>query len=156
MMKPIHPNNRGLREPKKVWVKEDQIYLADLDSNEEVSLQTIVNAWNKSLKDLESVGCRVVEGPTFRSDSYYGRGNKLVFTYEQDNVAYETEKAEWDNALAVYQQELAAWKAFDEERKQALSSVQVKSIDAQIERTERRLANLKAVRAGEPLPYPKG
>lgn len=156
MIKPIHPNNRGLREPKKLWVKEDQIYLADLDSDEKVSLQTLVNAWNKTLKDLESLGCRVVEGPNFEVGSYYGRSVSLTYKYEQDNPAYITEKAEWDNALAVYQKELEAWKAFDEERKQALSSVQVKSIDAQIERTERRLANLKAVRAGEPLPYPKG
>lgn len=155
MIRPRDPRNHG-KKPQKVWIKTDHIYLADLDREEKAPLQTIVNAWNKALKDLETLGCRIIEGPYFESDSYYGRGNKLTFTYEQDNPAYEMEIAKWDAAIARYEQELALWKNFEEERKQALNSAQVKSIDSQIERAERRLANLKAVKAGEPLPYPKG
>lgn len=154
MIRPRDPRNHG-KKPLKVWIKTDDIYLADLDRDEKVLLATLVNAWNKALKEIEERGYRVIEGPYFDSGSYYGRGTKLTYTYEQDNANYEAEIAEWNAAIAQYEVELEAWKTFDEERKQALNATQVKSIDAQIERTERRLANLKAVKSGEPIPFPK-
>lgn len=155
MIRPRDPRNHG-KKPQKIWTKTDDIYLADLDRDEKVPLSTLVSAWNKALKDIEDQGYRIIEGPYFEAGSYYGRGNKLTYTYEQDNPNYEAEIAEWNAAIAQYELEFEAWKNFDEERKQALNAAQVKSIDAQIERTERRLANLRAVKAGELLPYPKG
>ena len=155
MIRPRDPRNHG-KKPQKVWVKTDSIFLADLDREEKVPLASLINAWNKTLKELEERGYRIIEGPYFEPGSYYERSTKLTYTYEQDNVNYEAEIAEWNASIALYEQELEAWKTFEEERKQALNATQVKSIDSQIERAERRLANLKAVKAGEPLPYPKG
>ncbi len=131
------------------------MFLADLDKDNEVSLQTIINAWNKILKELESQGCRVTKGPHFNSGSYYGRSISISYTYEWDNLNYSVEQAEYELAIANYEQEMITWKEFEEDRKNTLKAG-IKNIDAQITRAEHRLANLKAHKAGEPLPYPEG
>lgn len=155
MKRPVDPRV-GLKEPQKVLSHTDHLYLSSLDKDEKVSLQTLVNAWHKILKDLESRGQRVTEGPYFDVQSYYGRSNRLTYTYEWDNFSYSVEKAEWDVMTAAYEIELAAWKTFEEERKKEVANASAKSIDDQIVRAEHRLANLKAAKAGEPIPYPKG
>ncbi len=156
MRRPLDPRNHGLKKPEKVLSKTDRIYLSDLDNEEKVHLRVLVDAWNKILKDLESQGHRVTEGPYFEVESYYGRSNSLVYTYEWDNLNYSVEKAEYDAAIAAYEKELAEWKVFEEERKKNLDSGIPKTIDLQILRAEHRLANLKAVKAGQPLPFPEG
>lgn len=136
---------------------EGKIKLAENDLDTTVSLETAIKAWNKAIKDHESQGHRIVEGPFLENSSSYSNSRLiLVYTYEWDNLNYSKEKVEWDAILAVYEHELAAWKAFEEERKKELSVASVKNIDDQIIRAEHRLANLKAVKAGEPIPFPKG
>lgn len=160
MRKPLDP--RGRKKPEKVHRKDARIHLADLDERAEngemshqVSLQTVIGAWNKAVKDHESQGHRIVSGPLFNSSSFYGSSLALAYTYEWDNLTYDAEKAVWDAAIAKYEEELAAWNAFEDERKKGLA-MNVKNIDLQIVRAEHRLANLKAVKAREPIPYPEG
>jgi Asp-tRNA(Asn)/Glu-tRNA(Gln) amidotransferase A subunit family amidase len=150
MRKPINPLNNGLKEPKQVLSKTDHIYLADFDKNERVSLQTVLAAWHKALKDVESQGHRVTESPYFDSSSYYGHGVKLTYTYEWDNLNYPVEKAAYDAALAAYEEEKKAYAEWE-----AGKPTRVVNLDYKIERAKQRLANLEAVKAGQPLPFPE-
>lgn len=155
MRKPLDPSSR--KKPEKVHTKEARLHLADLDDDLEhkVSLQTVIVAWHKATKDHDGQGHRIIEGPIFDSSSFYGSSVALSYKYEWDNLTYDAEKAVWDANLAKYQEELAAWNAFEDERKRGLA-MNVKNIDLQIVRAEHRLANLKAVKAREPIPYPEG
>jgi replication-associated recombination protein RarA len=158
MRKPTDPSHYG-KKPEPVKNREARITLADLDNEltQEVSLETVIGAWNKALKDHESQGHRIVRGPVFASSSFYGSSLALTYEYEWDNLNYSVEKAAWDAELAQYQANLAAWKQFEKERQETLHpQKQLKTIDDQILRAERRLANLKAVKANEPLPFPQG
>lgn len=155
MRKPIDPRSR--KKPEKVHNKTARLTIADLDVDLEhkVSLQAAINAWNKAVKDHESQGHRITEGPFFDSSGFYGSSLALSYAYEWDNLTYEQEKLVWDEAIAKYERELAEWNEFEEERKKGLVAA-AKNIDLQILRTEHRLANLKAVKAREPIPYPEG
>jgi hypothetical protein len=156
MRRPIDPRNNG-KKPEKVHAKASRLTLADLDDDLEhkVSLLTVINAWSKAVKDHESQGHRVIEGPNFDSSTFYGSSLALSYTYEWDNLTYEQEKAEWDARIVKFEKELIEWNAFEEERKKGLVAA-AKNIDLQILRTEHRLANLKAVKAREPIPFPEG
>ena len=154
MRKPIHPASQG-KKPEEKFRRSGRLHLADLDENHQVRLETVIGAWNKALKDHESQGHRIVMGPVFESSVYYGSSLALTYEYEWDNLNYPAEKAAWDAALAAYETDRTAWDAFEAERKKGLAAAP-KNIDLQIERTEHRLANLKAHKAGLPLPFPEG
>lgn len=155
MRKPIHPASQG-KKPEEKFRRSGRLHLADLDEGDhQVSLKTVIGAWNKALKDHESQGHRIIEGPAFDSSVYYGSSLALTYEYEWDNLNYPAEKAAWDAALAAYETDKTAWDAFEAERKKGLAAAP-KNIDLQIERTEHRLANLKAHKAGLPLPFPEG
>lgn len=151
MRKPQDPRNHGLKEPKKVISVSTAIYLADMDVAGKVTLQSVIGAWNKAVKDHESQGHRITEGPYFDGGSYYGRSIHLSYTYEWDNLNYSVEKAEYDLAVASYEAELAKFKEQEERIKTTPPN-----LDQKIERAKQRLANLEAAKAGQPIPYPEG
>lgn len=155
MKHPIDPRSR--KKPEKVHSRTARLTLADLDVDltHKVSIQTVIGAWCKALKDHESQGHRVIEGPYFDSSTFYGSSLSLAYTYEWDNLNYEQEKVAWDQAIVKYERELSEWNVFEEERKKGLVAAS-KNIDIQILRAEHRLANLKAVKARETIPYPEG
>lgn len=158
MRKPLDPSHHN-KKPEPIHRREARITLADLDNEltHEVSLETVINAWNKAVRDHESQGHRIVKGPVFASSTFYGCSLALTYEYEWDNLNYSVEKAEWDALLAKYQEDLAAWKQFEEDRKNIINPQRgLKTIDDQIARAEHRLANLKAVKDNKPLPFPEG
>ena len=150
MKRPIDPRTQGY-EPQKVLSRKETVTLTGGGS---IALETINGAWNRIVKDHESRGQRVIEGPEVKC--FYSSSITLVYTYEWDNWSYVAEKALWDTVLAAYEIDLAAWQEFETERKKNLEEQSKKSIDDQIVRAEHRLANLKAAKAGEPIPFPKG
>jgi Asp-tRNA(Asn)/Glu-tRNA(Gln) amidotransferase A subunit family amidase len=153
MRRPLDPRNHS-KKPEKTHTRGGRIELTCNLERNKVPLEMAINAWNKALKDHESQGHRIVEGPLLESHYSYG-SLSIVYTYAWDNLNYPVEMSEWLVAIANYEQELSAWKAFEEDRKQVLIAG-TKNIDAQILRAEHRLANLKAKKAGEVLPYPEG
>jgi hypothetical protein len=151
MRKPQDPRHHGLKEPKKVMSVTTAIYLADMDVDGKVTLQSVIGAWHKAVKDHESQGHRIPESPYFDSGSYYGRSISLHYKYEWDNLNYSVEKAEYDLAVATYESDLARFKAKEQENKN-----HPPNLDQKIERAKQRLANLEAAKRGEPLPHPEG
>jgi hypothetical protein len=148
MRKPQDPRHHGLKEPKKVISVDGNIYLPSLEEGSKVSLKSVINAWAKAVRDHESQGHRITEGPYFNSGSYYGRSINLLYTYEWDNLNYSVEKVEYDLAVSTYEEEMAKFKAKEEELK-----TNPPDLDKKIERAKQRLANLEAAKRGEPLPY---
>jgi len=125
------------------------MYLRNLgDETGKVSLAAVVEFWERTLLAHKELGERIVEGPTFAS-SLYASDIWLEYTFEFTNRNYAIEKAEWDAAVARYEEEIAAWNADKQKQRDD-------DIDAKILKAERRLANLRATKAGEPLPFPNG
>lgn len=147
MMKPIHPRNRG-KEPQSVFLKQDRIYLRSLP---ERTLEKLVEAWGVTLKEHQSQGHRVVGSPTLECELYESNNIYLSYTYEWNNPTYAEEKAQWDEAAAQYEIDLAAWKERESE-----CGNDSNNIDAKIVRAQHRLANLLATKEGKPIPYPYG
>jgi hypothetical protein len=151
MRRPQDPRNHGLKEPKQVHSQRETLVLSD-DSepmgNGKLSLEAIIGAWNHALKDHLSQGHRITDGPYVEGDSYR---LFLTYTYEWDNFNYTVEKAEFDLTMANYLAELNHYKEVEEGKKNGPPP----NIDEKIARAEQRLANLKAAKAGEPLPHPE-
>lgn len=149
MRRPIDPRSQG-KEPQRTHSRKDSTTLSHSGS---LSLETIVGAWQRILKDHLSQGHRIVKGPDLDGSSY---SLSLSYTYEWDNLNYSVEHEEWLAAIASYEQELVLFKEYEERRKKSLKEASAKDIDLQIQRAEHRLANLKAAKSGQPIPYPEG
>jgi Asp-tRNA(Asn)/Glu-tRNA(Gln) amidotransferase A subunit family amidase len=150
MRKPIDPRNNGLKEPKQVLSKTGQIELnmeGGFHDSNHVRLQTVIDAWHKASKDHESQGHRLGE-PKITRDRDYGR-LALEYTYEWDNLNYSVEKAAFDAAIIVYDEEKKAYLEWE-----AGKPARVINLDYKIERARQRLANLEAHKDGKPLPFP--
>lgn len=144
MRKPINPLNNGLKEPKEILSKKGAL---NLSWGGKLALESLITAWNKALKDHLSQGHRISEGPSIQCD--YDRDLQLTYTYEWDNLNYSVEKAAYDAALAAYEEEKKVYAEWE-----AGKPVRVVNLDYKIERAKQRLANLEAVKAGQPLPFP--
>lgn len=153
MKRPLNPRHHGLKEPEKIISQIGKIYVSDLANKDKVSLSTLINVWNKTVKYLESNGHRITSGPVFEPGLYYGQSISLTYTYERDNNDYEVQRAAYENTVKDYLVSLAAFKAYEVNHKAKLKSG---DIDYQIERAEHRLVNLLAKKNGQPLPYPEG
>jgi hypothetical protein len=74
----------------------------------------------------------------------------LVFKTTMRNLAYSREKAEYDAQVKEYEDKCLA---YEDSLKRKEAGIKEK-IDVQILRLEHKLANLKAVRNEEPVPFP--
>jgi hypothetical protein len=154
MRRPIDPRNHGLRKPTSIIQKIHNIYLADLDKEGEgINLESINRLWNHAYADHLSQGHRIVDGPKFKVESYYGRSNSIEYTYEWDNLNYEAELADYNEQVTQF--EAAMKKYLEYEAELAEKSKLPKNLNQKIERTKQRLANLEAARDGLPLPFPE-
>lgn len=151
MKRPYDPRHHGLQEPDKVVTKTEFISLNEFQygGTRRVPLTTILNIWNKITKDLEGQDIRITIGPDVIFTTSYPVGTTLSYTYERDNVDYEKQKEYFDKTVNTYLEELKAYEEHEVVRKKAPVN-----LDDKIAKTERRLANLKAAKAGEPIPFP--
>lgn len=151
MRRPIDPRHHGLKEPVQEITKYETIHLElakiKVWSENTVKLSTIVDAWNKALKDHLSQGHRIVEPPVLVA------GQRIQYQIGWTNQNYETELADYNRQVAQYEVELANFLTF-EELKATLPAEHPKAIELKIERTKQRLANLEAMRDHKPLPFP--
>lgn len=154
MNRPIDPRKHGFIAPERVYKsKLEKIYLRnqpDIYSNRNISLQTVVNLWTVAWRDHESQGHRLVSGPDLVAE--YGSPH-LSYTYECDNFGYKVQLDSYNQAVAVYEDELKAFEEYQAKLKAKDYSASALELDVKIERARERLANLLAIKAGEPLPY---
>lgn len=151
MRRPLDPRHHGLKEPKKVIQIRTHFTVTRDGSQGGQSLRVLIDAWNKVLREQESQGHRITVEPVVIQDTWRGT-TTVEYAYEYDNLNYDTEKAEYDAAMAAYLEKHRIFKEYSDKEK---NDAKVPNLDEKIARTERRLANLKAAKAGDPLPYPE-
>lgn len=148
MRKPTDPRKHGLKEPEKCITKQVALLLPTLNDNNRYErkypLEATFNMWTKALKDHMAQDHVIIESP------YLDGSGSLRYSYQFENLHYNDEMACYSAAMNDYAEECRQF-ALEEERKKAKEAM---AIDEQIIRTERRLANLKAVKAGQPVPFP--
>lgn len=150
MRKPIDPRKHGLKEPEKCITKHEVLSLPTLSdapryAERRYPLEATVNMWLKALKDHNNQGHAIVESP-------YIENSFLRYSYQYENLNYDVEMSCYSAALNEYAEECRKFAAYEEGKKNRVDM----KIDEKIERTERRLANLKAIKSNEPLPFPEG
>lgn len=150
MRKPTDPRKHGLKEPEKFITKNEILSLPTLNDTgrfeRKYPLETTVNMWLKALKDHNSQGHTIVESP------YLDGSGFLRYAYQYENLHYNEDMACYSAALNEYAEDCRKFALYEEAQK---NKVEMK-IDEKIERTERRLANLRAIKNKEPLPFPEG
>lgn len=148
MRKPIDPRKHGLKEPEKFITKHEVLSLPTLNDTgrfeSKYPLQSAINMWLKALKDHHNQYHTIVESP------YLDGSGFLRYSYQYENLHYNEEMACYSAALNEYAEECRKF-ALEEEQKKVKKAL---AIDDQIIRAEQRLANLKAVKAGQPIPFP--
>jgi hypothetical protein len=143
-MKPVHPCHLG-KEPVPVIFKDERILLGRL-----ASLESVMMTWEAAEQQHKSLGHRITI-PMLTSEHYSGEV-WLEYRYEWDNANYADEKLAWDAAVTRYEEAMSAWNESQAKRHHKTDE----NIDAKITKAEHRLANLIAVKAGKPLPFPNG
>lgn len=152
MRKPIDPRKHGLAKPERVLSKREYISLTPVNNSyldKKLSLHSISGIWNKLLKNHLVREDRIVEGP------YISNGVHLEYVWEWDNYDYETQEAAYKLAGETYEAELLKFEASLLKEKEDKKNKDIGYLDEKIARTEERLANLKAAKAGEPIPFPE-
>lgn len=137
MKRPIDPKTLGLKEPNKFIQNKERAFI-DLVPDSKIRLQTLVDAWNKIVKDLPE-NHNLIDGPYVKEISQYGNPH-IEYTVEIENPYFENDKANYDRQVSIY---LKAQKAFDIEQEKKSSSKAL-SIEDQIVWAEAHLAELKA------------
>jgi hypothetical protein len=146
MRKPQDPRHHGLKEPDRVIKRT-----AKIEFSSEPTLQSLISGWNKALKDHLAQEHRITDGPNVKDEgSYSYKRMTLTYTYEFENRNYAVEKVEYDTAISNYEEQLTKFLAKEEKEKS-----HIPNLDEKIAKTEKRLANLKAHKAGQPLPFPE-
>jgi hypothetical protein len=153
MNRPMDPAKHG-KAPQKKHSRTNTIYLKNDKSD--LSIDDINKAWSKALIYLANNNGRLVNGPYIKNDW----GHVVIYyTYEWDNIYYPTEQAEWENAIFQYKQNIIAWEEFEKEKAKnkkigADIDQRIAQAEQRVVRSASRLANLKAVKAGLPIPFP--
>lgn len=150
MRKPTDPRKHGLKEPEKCITKSGILSLPTLSDTgryeKKYPLEAAFNMWTKALKDHLSQDHAIVESP------YLDGSGFVRYQYQFVNANYDVEMACYSAALSEYAEECRKFAQYEENQKHKVDM----KIEEKIERTEKRLANLKAIKNREPLPFPEG
>ena len=154
MKKPQDPRKHGLVEPKKDLLETRKIKLSERDSinyqygtSSKISLDIVLDAWEKEKSKLTE-NMKVVEGPFVASEYTV---QHLMYTVSTPNPRYEYELAVYNAEVSAYKEKLEAFETFVENRKKGIEE----EYDKHIFRLEQKIANLKARKANEPIPFPE-
>jgi hypothetical protein len=154
MKRPMDPRKHGLKEPSQTIIEDHKIRVPHgsdnrgyYDNTARCSLDTAVELWAEHKTNTFRSKKSIVDGPFL--DSTRGEMS-LVFKTTMRNLAYSREKAEYDAQVKEYEDKCLA---YEDSLKRKEAGIKEK-IDVQILRLEHKLANLKAVRNEEPVPFP--
>lgn len=147
MQRPKDPSKHGLVKPEKTISKLESILIpfgSDLrfSSYRAVSLKEVNTLWDKIVKEqFSDKDIKIVHGP-------FIVGYHLEFVWEQTNENYDVEMSCYSVAMNEYAEELRQYEL-------KLKAKNQQDIDEKIVHAEQRLANLKAAKNNQPLPYPE-
>lgn len=146
MKKPQDPRNHGLKEPEKIVLKLVEFPVVATAFGK-FDLKLVVAACNKAIKDHESIGHSITDGPYLIAYGY--QPPMIQYSVEWENTNYQSELIAYNTAVSEYIKQLSEFNEAEDKRKLIPAD-----LDGKIERAKQRLANLEATRDGSPLPYP--
>ncbi len=153
MKKPQDPRKHGLNEPHSEIIEEHKIKIKKSDSysiqygdSAKCSLTEALELWEKEKKKL-SFDTRVIDGPNI--ESKYTE-QFLSFKTAYPNPIYSYQVKAYQLEIQEYEAKLTAYNAFIENKKKGIAE----DIDKHILRLEHKIANLKASRDNQPIPFP--
>lgn len=154
MKRPMDPRKHGLKTPTKTIVEEHKFRIAHsttpgsyYDNIARCSLNQALELYESKRVEASYDGKTIIEGPFIDSQR---TEMSLTFKTERKNPLYIAEKTGYDAQLKEYEEKV---KAYEDWLKRKEAGIKEK-MDVQILRMEHKLANLKAVRDEEPIPFP--
>jgi len=142
--KPIDPRKHGLKQPLPS-IKAYKAY----ELGKHPSVEETIHRWMELENACKQAGQRITEGPVLANGGW--DAISIKWTIEYDNANYKQEKEHYDTEIRRYEEECRKFHQYEAAKKLG----EAENLDDQISRLEKRLANLKAARAGELLPYPQ-
>lgn len=154
MKKPQDPRKHGLLEPRLIHIEEHFVSIPHgtisryyYDNISACSLNTALELWEQKRVELAYDNKTVIEGPHITS-----KGGEMSLTYktERPNPNYYMEMKTYSSLVKEYDEKLAAYNTFIENKKKGIAE----DIDKHILRLEHKIANLKASKDNLPIPFP--
>jgi hypothetical protein len=153
MKRPMDPRKHGLKEPQKMIVEDRRIrlekktpFLSDYNDYR-CSLLSVLELWEEhkayALRSKKSI----IEGPYV---DFCRSELSLTFKTEMRNQLYAEERAGYDAQVKEYEAKVEAYEAFLKRKELGIQE----KIDDSILRLEHKLANLRAIKNEEPVPFP--
>lgn len=153
MKKPQDPRKHGLKEPSKEILETHKIRLNDTGSTSyqysnsaKCSLNIALETWENEKKKISNIS-RLSEGPFIVSEYSV---QHLVYTIATPNPHYQYELAAYNAEVNAFKEKVEAYEVWIENRKKGVEE----EIDKHIVRLEHKIANLKAKKVNEPIPFP--
>lgn len=156
MKKPQDPRKHGLKEPEPKLIEEHRIklgkksdsYSSQYATEARCSLSEAMECWEREKVKASYDNKTVFEGPfieTKYSDCF------LSFRTSRPNPHYQYELVAYNAEVKAYEEKVAAYDAWIDNKKKGIRE----DIDKHILRLEHKIANLKASRDNEPIPFPE-
>lgn len=154
MKRPMDPRKHGLKEPQKTIIEDHKYRVAHsttpgsyYDNTARCSLNQALELFESKRVEMAYDGKAIIEGPFIES---HHSEMSLTFKTERKNPLYIAEKTGYEAQIKDYEEKVKAYEAFLKRKEDGIKE----KLDVQILRLEHKLANLKAVRDEEPVPFP--
>ncbi len=153
MRRPVDPRHHGLHHPKKLLSKEYNVVLNKFQSESgktenKYLLGNIADQWEEIKINASYDGKTVMSGP-FLDQDYYSL--RLTYTLMWDNLEYAEQLELYNTSVKEYENKVIEYDAKLKRKEEGFKE----KLDVQIIRLEHKLANLKANRNGEVIPFPE-
>lgn len=154
MKRPMDPRKHGLKTPQKTIVEEHKFRInhsttpgSYYDNTARCSLIHALELFESKRVEASYDGKTIIEGPFVESSH---SEMSLTFKTERKNPLYIAEKTGYEAQIKEYEAKVQAYEDWLKRKEAGIKE----KIDIQILRLEHKLANLKAARDEEPIPYP--
>ncbi len=153
MRRPVDPRHHGLHEPRKLLTKEYKVHLNKFQfeagkTENKYLLGNIADQWEEIKISASYDGKTVMSGPFLDLDYY---SLNLTYTLMWDNLEYVEHLELYNTSVKEYEDKVIAYDAWLKRKEEGFKE----KLDVQIMRLEHKLANLKANRNGEVIPFPE-
>lgn len=152
MKRPLDPRKHGLKPPGRTIEHCINTSLKNVGTYYAVrwDVQPIIKEFVGIQEFVTNLNAKITIQPHINDKGVFS------YSYEEVNRFFDHEQMIYDKTMAEYNQACLDFAEYESKKEAARKDKESRDVDEEIERMEHRLANLKARKAGEPLPFPKG